>query len=287
MDHTPETRALDALAHPGRLAVFRLLVRRGPGGVRPGEIADALGLKPNTLSVYVTALHDAGLVSSERAGRAVLYRVDLERFGGLIEYLVADCCRGRPELCLPLAAHAAATSGDETAMTTRIFNVLFICTGNSARSLFAEAILAREGHDRFRAYSAGTHAHDGPNPHAMALLRQLNYDTSRLRSKSIDEFRGPDAPRMDFVFTVCDRAANEDCPPWPGQPLTAHWGVADPVKVEGTDAEKALAFSQTFRMMRHRLTGFMALPIGSLDRISLQRRLDDIGLSAPAAEADG
>ena len=95
MDHTPETRALDVLAHPGRLAVFRLLARRGPGGVRPGEIADALGLKPNTLSVYVTALHDAGLVRSERAGRAVLYRVDLERFGGLIEYLVADCCRGR------------------------------------------------------------------------------------------------------------------------------------------------------------------------------------------------
>lgn len=278
MEVNREAEALTALGHPGRLAVFRLLARRAPQGVRPSEIANALGLKANTLSVYVSTLARAGLVTSERDGRSVFYRVNLDRISELTTYLVADCCRGRPELCAPLAAHALKRFDLGTApMTDRVFNVLFICTGNSARSIFAEAILAREGGGRFRAFSAGTRPHSELNPHAVAMLERMGHDISGLRAKTIEEFQRPDAPAMDFVFTVCDQAANEECPPWPGQPVSAHWGMPDPVKVTGSDAEKGLAFAEAYRTMRHRLAGFVALPIGSLDRISLQRKLDEIG----------
>lgn len=278
MDHKLDTEALTALGHPGRLAVFRLLARRAPDGVRPSELAEALGLKPNTLSVHVTTLARAGLVTSERVGKSVHYRIDLERTGALIHFLVADCCRGRPELCEPLAAHALKRFDKRASrMSDRIFNVLFICIGNSARSIFAEAILAREGTGKFRAFSAGTRPYSELNPNAVELLKRMGHDVSSLRAKNVEEFQQPDSPGMDFVFTVCDQAANEECPPWPGQPITAHWGMPDPVKVDGTDAERALAFAEAYRTMRHRLTGFLALPIESLDQISLQRKLDEIG----------
>ncbi|MEO0821716.1 MAG: helix-turn-helix domain-containing protein [Pseudomonadota bacterium] len=286
MDLALQSEALTALGHPGRLAVFRLLARRAPDGVRPCDIADALGLKPNTLSVYVNTLARAGLVTSERAGKSVFYRIDLRRTGALIHFIVADCCRGRPELCEPLAAHALQRLEEGThSMSDHRFNVLFVCTGNSARSIFAEAILAKEGAEKFRAFSAGTRPFSELNPHAVAVLEKLGHDVSNLRAKNIGEFQKADAPKMDFVFTVCDRAANEECPPWPGQPISAHWGMPDPVKTEGTDAEKGLAFQQTYRIMRHRLTGFLALPVAELDRISLQRALDEIGRTGVEATA--
>lgn len=279
-----ETDALTALGHPGRLAVFRLLARRAPEGVRPSEIADALDLKPNTLSVYVTALARAGLVTSRRAGKSVYYSIELARVGTLIRYLVEDCCRGRPELCAPLAAQALRRLGEgDPAMSERSFNVLFICTGNSARSVIAEAILSQEGAGKFKAFSAGTQPYSELNPLAVEVLQKLGHDTAGLRAKNVSEFQGKDAPQMDFVFTVCDRAANEECPPWPGQPISAHWGLPDPVKVEGSEAERSYAFLDTYRMMKHRLTGFCALPIDSLDRLSLQHKLDQIGQSKPAA----
>ncbi|MFN3262270.1 MAG: metalloregulator ArsR/SmtB family transcription factor [Pikeienuella sp.] len=285
MESTAETDALSALAHPGRLAVFRLLARRAPGSVPAGEIAEALGLKPNTLSVHVAALARAGLATSRRDGRSILYAVDLERVGALLAFLVNDCCRGRPELCAPLAAQALRRLDEGTGiMTDRIFNVLFICTGNSARSIFAEAILAKEGAGRFRAFSAGTRPYSELNPEAVAVLKRLGHDISGLRSKNVEEFQQADSPKMDFVFTVCDSAANEECPPWPGQPITAHWGMPDPVKAVGTTAEKALAFTEAYRTLRHRMTGFLSLPVATLDRISLQKRLDAIGLSAATDE---
>lgn len=169
-------------------------------------------------------------------------------------------------------------------MTKDIYNVLFLCTGNSARSIIAEAVLNREGAGRFRAYSAGSRPGAAAHPYTLDLLRGLNHDTGFARSKSWNEFAGPDAPQMDFVFTVCDNAAGEDCPFWPGQPMTAHWGVPDPVKVDGPDAVKRLAFSETYRMLRSRISIFVTLPIGSLDRMALQHTLDDIGKST--AEAD-
>ncbi|MCB9992276.1 MAG: arsenate reductase ArsC [Hyphomicrobiaceae bacterium] len=162
-------------------------------------------------------------------------------------------------------------------MADKIFNVLFLCTGNSARSIMAEAILKREGMGRFNAFSAGSHPAGTVNPFAIQLLKKLNYDTSFARSKNWDEFAVPDAPKMDFVFTVCDNAAKETCPVWPGQPMSAHWGVPDPAAVIGTDAEKMLAFSDSYRMLSNRISVFVNLPLTSLDRLTLQKRLRDIG----------
>jgi len=155
--------------------------------------------------------------------------------------------------------------------------VLFICSGNSARSILAEALLRDLGRGRFRAFSAGTRPGRGPNPFALEVLRRNGHDTAGLRSKPVSEFQGPGAPVMDFVFTVCDTAAGEECPPWPGQPITGHWGLPDPVKATGTDAEKALVFAQTYAALRRRIAAFVELPFASLNRLSLQSRIDAIG----------
>jgi arsenate reductase len=159
----------------------------------------------------------------------------------------------------------------------RPLNVLFLCTGNSARSIMAEAIINRVGMGKFKGYSAGSMPTGKVHPMALELLNRLNYDTSNARSKSWEEFSVPGAPELDFVFTVCDNAANEVCPIWPGQPMSAHWGLPDPVAVEGDQAQRALAFADTYRMLNNRISIFTSLPLTSLDKISLQRRLDDIG----------
>lgn len=162
-------------------------------------------------------------------------------------------------------------------MTEHAYNVLFLCTGNSARSILAECILNREGRGRFRAFSAGSHPKGQVHPFALELLNKMNHPTAGLRSKSWDEFATPDAPALDFVFTVCDNAASEVCPFWPGQPMTAHWGVPDPAAAEGSDAERHLAFADAYRMLSNRISIFTNLPMQSLDRLTLQKRLDEIG----------
>jgi protein-tyrosine-phosphatase len=159
----------------------------------------------------------------------------------------------------------------------RPYNVLFLCTGNSARSIIGEAIINRVGAGKFKGYSAGSMPKGQVHPMTIALLSKLNYDTSTMRSKSWEEFTALGAPELDFVFTVCDNAANEVCPFWPGQPMTAHWGVPDPVEVQGTDVEKTLAFADTYRMLNNRISIFTSLPLSSLDELSLQQQLDDIG----------
>ena len=156
-------------------------------------------------------------------------------------------------------------------------NVLFLCTGNSARSILAEAITNRVGAGKFRAYSAGSMPKGAVHPGAVATLQRHNFLTDGYRSKSWEEFSGPDAPKLDFVFTVCDNAAAEVCPIWPGQPMSAHWGVPDPAEASGNAAEVALIFADTFRMLSSRINVFVNLPLESLDRLSLQRRLDEIG----------
>ena len=163
------------------------------------------------------------------------------------------------------------------ATTVEPLNVLFLCTGNSARSIMAECILNREGRGKFHAFSAGSQPTGNVNPMALNVLRELNYDVSGLRSKSWDEFAVPDAPKLDFVFTVCDDAANEVCPIWPGQPMTAHWGLPDPAKATGNDAERSLAFDECFRMLNQRISILVNLPIESLSKLSLQEHLHDIG----------
>ncbi|MDX2257297.1 MAG: arsenate reductase ArsC [Hyphomicrobiaceae bacterium] len=162
-------------------------------------------------------------------------------------------------------------------MTDRVYNVLFLCTHNSARSVIGECIINALGKGRFRGYSAGSHPRGAVNPYALEMLERLNYDTSRLRSKSWDEFAAPGAPPLDFVFTVCDDAAGETCPHWPGQPMTAHWGLPDPSAVTGSEAEKRAAFTETHRMLHQRISIFVNLPIASLDRLTLQKRLDEMG----------
>jgi len=170
-------------------------------------------------------------------------------------------------------------------MSDQALNVLFLCTGNSARSIIAEAILNREGHGKFRAFSAGSQPKGQVHPYTLDLLRKLNFDTGKFRSKNWNEFARPGAPKLDFVFTVCDNAANETCPFWPGQPMTAHWGVPDPAAAQGNEAEIRLAFAEAFRMLNNRISIFVNLPLRSLDKMSLQKRLDQIG-AATLAPAD-
>jgi protein-tyrosine-phosphatase len=163
------------------------------------------------------------------------------------------------------------------ALSDRVYNVLFLCTHNSARSVIAEAIINHLGSGKFRGYSAGSQPRGQVNPYALDLLAKNNYDIAGMRSKSWDEFAAPGAPQMDFVFTVCDDAANEVCPIWPGQPMTAHWGLPDPSRAEGTEAEKRLAFADTHRMLYQRIGILVNLPLGSLDKLALQKRLDEMG----------
>jgi protein-tyrosine-phosphatase len=164
------------------------------------------------------------------------------------------------------------------------YNVLFLCTKNSARSIIGEAILNKIGEGRFRAYSAGSHPGGEVNPRARALLERLGYDVSAARSKSWDEFAKEGAPQLDFVFTVCDDAAGEECPVWPGQPMTAHWGIPDPGKAHGTEAEIALTYDEAYRMLMQRISIFTSLPIASLDRLALGRKLVEIGKMDGATE---
>ena len=171
-------------------------------------------------------------------------------------------------------------------MTDQTFNVLFLCTHNSARSVVAECILNSVGRGKFNAFSAGSHPSGRVNPLALDMLRHLNYDVSSLRSKSWDEFAQPDAPPLDFIVTVCDDAAGETCPHWPGQPMTAHWGLPDPSRAEGNEAVKRQAFADTHRMLHQRISTFVNLPLAELDRLTLQNRLDEIGTLDAATDAE-
>ena len=270
---------LATLGHPHRIEIFRLLMRRYPDRLPAGEIARVLDLRPSTLSAYLSSLLQAGLVSQERLGTSLRYTVDIDEVRNTLDYLLLDCCRGRPDICLPLARKGSV------AMPDRKFTVLFVCTGNSARSVFAESILRKEAGDRFEVFSAGTRPSSELNPFALEVLEAKGHDVSVLRAKNVVEFQGAEAPKFDFVFTVCDQAANEDCPTWSGQPISAHWGMRDPVKAGGTDAEKSLAFHHAYGALLNRILLFTALPLVSLDRMSLQNAVDDIGrgkIEAPA-----
>jgi len=276
MESKSALSALAALSQPTRLDVFRLLVKAGVDGLPSGDIGERLGVRQNTMSANLTVLLNAGLVRNERQGRSIRYFADFETMRGLLGFLMEDCCGGRPDLCQPVIEEIACPSEGDP-MSDPVYNVLFLCTGNSARSILAEAIMNRVGQGRFKAYSAGSQPKGAVHPQSIALLERLNFDTSFARSKNWEEFAAPDAPRLDFVFTVCDNAANEACPVWPGQPMSAHWGVPDPAAVEGTEPEIALAFSEAYRMLNSRISIFTSLPLASIDRLSLQDRLDEIG----------
>ena len=282
MEQTRASTAFTTLGHPGRLAVFRLLMRFAPQGVRPTEIAEALGLKQNTLSHHLADLTASGLVQVTREGRSLFYAVDLATTESLIGYLALDVGRARPDLIAPLIAARKETAAMTAPHRDTDFDVLFICSGNSARSIFAEALLRDLGKGKFQAFSAGTRPGTELNPFALEVLKRNGHDISGLRSKHISEFQQPGSIVMDFVFTVCDTAAAEDCPPWPGQPITGHWGLPDPVKATGTEAERALVFAQTYAALRRRVAAFVELPFESLSRMSLQSHVDSIGTHTDA-----
>ena len=252
-------------------------MRFAPHGQRPTEIASALGLKQNTLSHYLSDLAACGLIRAERRGRALYYAVDLDATEALIGYLALNVGRARPDLLAPLLAKKDRPMADT-------FNVLFICSGNSARSIFAEALLRDLGKGKFNVYSAGYRPNTALNPFALEILKRNGHDVEDMRSKHVSEFHAEGAPVMDFVFTVCDTAAGEECPAWPGQPITGHWGLPDPVQATGSDAEKALVFAQTYAALRRRINAFVELPIESLSRIALQARVDEIGTEAATEE---
>ncbi len=267
-------RRLSTLGHPQRFALFRLLMRRYPDRVPATELAQALEIKPNTLSTYINALMQAGLVTQERLGTSLRYAINMDAVRETFDYLLRDCCRGRPEICSSLTSFGF---DGESPITDRKYNVLFICTGNSARSIFAESILKKTAGDKFNAFSAGTRPGSQLNPFAVQVLKDKNHDIAALRAKDISEYTGRDAPVFDFVFTVCNQAANEECPAWEGQPITGHWGMPDPVKADGNNAQKALAFQHAYGVLKKRIDLFAALNPEALDRLALQTKIDDIG----------
>ena len=290
--------AIAALDNPLRLSLFRLLVREGPAAQTAGALAQCLDVPPSTLSSHLAQLERARLLRAWKIDRRVFYAADLDGLKALLGFLFDDCCNGHPDIRshlsnllsvprpgpgLSTAAHSLTEGRPE--MSDNPYNVLFLCTSNAARSQMAESILNRLGQGRFKGFSAGSHPAEGVHPATVALLQKLNYSTDELRPKTWDEFAGEDAPQLDFVFTVCDRAAQESCPAWPGQPMTAHWGVPDPMAAEGSDSEKALAFSEAYRMLNNRISVFVSLPLAALDKLALQKRLEEIGRSKPMAEA--
>ncbi len=264
---------LTALGHPKRMALFRLLMRRYPQAVPAGELAQALELKASTLSVYLSALAGVGLIEQRRHATSLHYQVRLEAAREIIDYLFLDCCRGRPQLCPSL--------GGDMMNEARKQNVIFICTGNSARSILAEVILRDAAPERFNTFSAGTRPAGLPHPLALEVLAEKGHDISGLRSKSLDEFQGADGVAMDFIFTVCDSAANEECPLWPGQPISGHWGIPDPAAVTGTQAERKRAFIDAYQQMQARIKAFLAFDAPEDDKAALQRHIDEIGALAP------
>jgi protein-tyrosine-phosphatase/DNA-binding transcriptional ArsR family regulator len=270
------------LAQETRLNLVRLLASRGASGMAAGEAASALKVAPSTLSFHLAALEQAGLVRSTRQGRHIIYAVRFAGLRELLSFLTETCCAGRPELCGDLARLLPDDLKEETTMEPA-FNVLFICTRNSARSIMAEAILNKLGRGKFNAYSAGSDPAPKPMPEVLDRLEVLGHDVSRLRSKSWNEFTKPDAPRMDFVLTLCDPAEGEACPDLGARPITATWPFPDPAKFTGTDIERTALLNQLYGMIRRRLDAFTSLPFGTLERIALKARLDELGDSSKFA----
>ena len=268
--------AFTALGQPTRLELMRLLLAAGPSGLPAGEIASRLGVPASTLSFHLRTLEEAGLVAATRHGRSLIYAAQVARLRGLIAFLAEACCNGDPARCGDL--HRLFDTHGETAnMEKPSFNVLFLCTRNSARSIMGEAILNSIGEGRFRAFSAGSDPSDtGPLPEVLSQLKALGHDVSILRSKSWDEFTGPGAPRIDFVIALCDTLAGQVCPDFGATTITAAWPLPDPAKFTGSPTERATLLNELYAALHRRLGIFTALPFASLDRMALKARVDEL-----------
>jgi len=278
VDHNDVIEGLGSLAQSTRLAVFRHLLAAHPESLRAGEIARRCEVPHNTMSAHLAILTRAGLIAVERNGRVMNYRADLAGFRGLVKFLTHDCCNGRPDLCINLAQllPEGAEEIEDTVMTPA-FNVLFLCTHNSARSIMAEALLQKIGKGRFNAYSAGSDPAAEPVPEVIDRLRKLGHDVTNLRCKSWNEFTGPNAPRMDFIIALCDTLEGQVCPDLGEKIVTAAWPLPDPAKFTGSPTERTTLLNELYAMIRRRLEIFTSLPFASLDRMAAKARLDEIG----------
>jgi protein-tyrosine-phosphatase/DNA-binding transcriptional ArsR family regulator len=263
---------LAALGQTTRLAVVRSLLKAHPDGINAGDIARLCDVAHNTLSAHLNVLTNAGLVTVERRGREMNYRVELKRLRSLVRSLAKDC----GDVVLVSADESEDTSVTERFMNPA-FNVLFLCTHNSARSIMAEALLEKLGRGSFRAYSAGADPGREPLPEVIERLKAMGHDTSQLRCKSWDEFKGPDAPRMDFIIALCDVPHGQFCPDLAGQYVTAAWPLPDPAAFKGSATERTTLLNELYAMIRRRIEIFTSLPFRSLDRMALKARLDEIG----------
>lgn len=280
MEPSEAALGFSALAQDNRLDLIRRLSRQGLEGMAAGDLAVTLAMPASTLSFHLNALAKAGLVESSRRGRQVIYRVRLAGLRALFGYLTETCCEGRPDLCADLIRLIPEPMSVEPFAVTPAFNVLFLCTHNSARSLMAQAVLEKVGQGKFNAYSAGSHPAASPMPEVVDKLHALGHDTSNLHCKSWDIFAGPDAPRMDFVIALCDTLEGQHCPDVGPNVLTASWPLPDPSKFSGTPAEKATLINELYGMIRRRLEIFVNLPHAALDRLAMKQRLDALGDSA-------
>jgi ArsR family transcriptional regulator, arsenate/arsenite/antimonite-responsive transcriptional repressor / arsenate reductase (thioredoxin) len=281
IDESRAIEGLASLAQVTRLAAFRHLIAAHPASLPAGEIARLCDVPHNTMSTHLGILGRAGLVTVERQGRGMNYRANVTGLRGLVGFLLRDCCEGRPELCGDLYRLLTDIPDDtEERVMTPAFNVLFLCTHNSARSIMAEALLQKIGRQKFHAYSAGSDPAEHPLPEVIERLTALGHDVSTLRCKSWKEFTGPDAPRMDFVIGLCDTLHGQFCPELGESFITAAWPLPDPSKFTGPPSERATLLNELYGMMRRRIEIFTSLPFSSLDKIALKARLDEIGDSA-------
>jgi arsenate reductase len=276
MDSENAAAGFMALGQGTRLDVLRALLIAGPSGLAAGEIAARLGVPASTLSFHLRTLEEAGLVAPTRHGRSLIYAAQVARLRALVAFLAEACCGGDPARCGDLH-RLFDTDGETASMEKPSFNVLFLCTRNSARSIMAEAILNRIGAGRFRASSAGSAPSEtGPLPEVLSQLKALGHDVSTLRSKSWDEFTGPGAPRIDFVIALCDTLAGQVCPDFGATTVTAAWPLPDPAKFAGTAAERATLLNELYAALHRRLQIFTSLPFASLDRMALKARVDEL-----------
>lgn len=276
MEANEAAAAFAALSQGTRLELVRLLMAAGPTGLPAGDVAARLSIPPSTLSFHLAALERAGLTQSTRQGRQIIHAMRLVGLRQLLSFLTETCCGGRPELCGDIARLLPALPEEDHGMTPA-FNVLFLCTHNSARSIMAEAILNKIGNGRFRAYSAGSDPIAEPNAEVIAKLRALGHDTDGLRSKSWHEFTGPNAPQMDFVITLCDTLEGPVCPDFGDLAVTGAWPLPDPSKFTGSATERSVLLNEIYAGLQRRIEIFTSLPFASLDRMALKARLDEIG----------
>jgi protein-tyrosine-phosphatase/DNA-binding transcriptional ArsR family regulator len=280
METSEAAAAFAALSQETRLDLMRLLIAQGASGLPAGEIAARLAVPSSTLSFHLAALERAGLTQSTRQGRQIVHAARIAGVRRLLGFLTETCCGGRPELCGDIARLLPPYPDEDKGMTPA-FNVLFLCTHNSARSIIAEAILQKLGGSRFRAYSAGSDPIPAPLPEVIEKLRMLGHDVSQLRSKSWNEFTGPSAPRMDFVITLCDTLDGQVCPDFGELAVTGAWPLPDPAKFTGSAAERSTMLNELYASLRRRIEIFTSLPFASLDRMAMKARLDEIGGGLP------